>query len=353
VGEVRDLAGEQAAVRRVAALVARPSSPSAALAGIAEELGTSLRVAGVAIVRREADASVTVLAGWGAGGVAGLVGRRLPAPGVTAALGRALGAARPVTAPVVVGGARWGDVVAGAPGPAPRPAETAARVRRLTELVAPAIGALVARAELAASRARIVRAGDETRRRFERDLHDGVQGRLVSLSLELRGVEAALDGDPDAARARLADARAGLEAALDDLRELAHGLHPAILSQVGLAPALRALARRAAVPVRLEVDDAVAASEAAQVAAYHVVGEAVTNAAKHARASLVEVRVAVRAGVLGLEVRDDGAGGADPGAGTGLAGLGDRVAALGGTLAISSPAGGGTRLTVRLPADAA
>ena len=205
------------------------------------------------------------------------------------------------------------------------------------------------REELAASRARIVAAADQARPRIERDLHDGTQQRLVSLVLNLRAAEAAVPPGQPELRAQLARAADGLAGALEELRELSRGIHPAILSEGGLAPALKALARRSAVPVELALDVEGRLPEPVEVAAYYVVSEALANAAKHARASVVEVEARERHGLLHLMVRDDGVGGAAPGQGSGLLGLADRVEALGGSIEVHSPAGQGTRLQIDLP----
>ena len=198
------------------------------------------------------------------------------------------------------------------------------------------------RQELAASRARIVAAADEARRRIERDLHDGIQQRLVSMLLEVRA------GDATDQRDQLAD---GLASALDEVRELSRGIHPAILTEGGLRPALKALARRSAVPVEASVDVPGRLPETVEVGAYYVVSEALANATKHARASVVTVDAHVSDGVLRVCVHDDGVGGAEPGTGSGLVGLTDRVQALGGTLTVASPAGEGTTLCADLPLD--
>ena len=202
------------------------------------------------------------------------------------------------------------------------------------------------REELAASRTRVVAAADQARRRIERDLHDGTQQRLVSLVLDLRAAQAAVPPELRAQLARVAD---GLTGALEDLRELSRGIHPAILSEGGLAPALKALARRSAVPVELEVEVPARLAEPVEVAAYYVVSEALANTAKHAHASVIHVGVQADDDRLRLSVRDDGVGGATPGRGSGLVGLTDRVQALGGTITIHSPAGQGTRLQIDLP----
>ena len=208
------------------------------------------------------------------------------------------------------------------------------------------------REELAASRARIVAAGDQARRRIERDLHDGTQQRLVSLVLDLRTAEAAVPPERPELRAQLARVADGLTGALEELRELSRGIHPAILSEGGLAPALKALARRSAVPVELEVDVQARLPEPVEVAAYYVISEALANAAKHAHASVAQVEAEARDGLLHLSVRDDGVGGAAPGGGSGLVGLADRVEALGGTIEVHSPAGQGTSLQIDLPIHA-
>jgi signal transduction histidine kinase len=207
------------------------------------------------------------------------------------------------------------------------------------------------REELGASRARIVAAADEARRRIERDLHDGTQQRLVSLVLDLRAAEAHVPAQLGELKERVARVGDELTLATEDLREVSRGIHPAILTEGGLLPALRALARRSAVPVELEVDVPARPPEQVEVAAYYVVSEALTNAAKHAHASVAAVDVHVRDGRLRLSIRDDGVGGAAPGRGSGLVGLTDRIQALGGTIAVTSPDGQGTELLVDLPAD--
>ncbi|MGH3209749.1 MAG: sensor histidine kinase, partial [Trebonia sp.] len=205
------------------------------------------------------------------------------------------------------------------------------------------------RAELAASRARIVTAADETRRRIERDLHDGVQQRLVSLVLAERQAEEAVPAELCDLRAQLSGLADGLVGALEELREISRGIHPAVLAHGGLMPALKALARRSAVPVELAVRVEARLPEPVERAAYYIVSEALTNAAKHAQASTVHVAVEARDGVLGLSIRDDGRGGADPARGSGLIGLTDRVDALAGAIEVASPTGAGTTLRITLP----
>jgi signal transduction histidine kinase len=205
------------------------------------------------------------------------------------------------------------------------------------------------REELAASRARIVAAGDQARRRIERDLHDGTQQRLVALALDLRTAESVVPTDVPELRAQLARVADGLADALDELRELSRGIHPAILSEGGLGPALKALARRSVVPVELDFPVQTRLPEPVEVAAYYVVSEALANAAKYAHATVVQVGVQADDGRLHLSVRDDGVGGAAPERGSGLVGLADRVEALGGTVSVTSPTGQGTTLLADLP----
>jgi PAS domain S-box-containing protein len=207
------------------------------------------------------------------------------------------------------------------------------------------------RAELAASRARIVTAADQTRRRIERDLHDGVQQRLVSLALAQRRAEAMVPAELRELQAQLSRVADGLAGAMEELQEISRGIHPAILAQGGLAAALKTLARRSAVPVLLEVRAETQLPEPVEVAAYYIVSEALTNTAKHAHASAVHVAVEARDGVLELSIRDDGCGGADPTRGSGLIGLTDRVDALGGTIEVTSPSGEGTTLLITLPIE--
>ncbi len=218
--------------------------------------------------------------------------------------------------------------------------------------MATAIANAGAQAEVIASRARIVAAADEARRRIERDLHDGAQQRLVTLELQLRGARTAVPPQSRELGADLEHIEAGLAAALGELREIARGIHPAILADGGLRPALRALARRSPVPVHLTLPAAGRLPEQVEVSAYYVVAEALTNAAKYARASAVSVGAEVAGDLLRVTVRDDGVGGADLAGGTGLAGLKDRVEALGGRIVLHSPRGAGTSLRAEFPLTA-
>jgi signal transduction histidine kinase len=267
----------------------------------------------------------------------------------TIAARREFGLRAAVGAPIIVESTLWGVMVAGWTEPVVLSADTDARIAEFTELVGTAIANATSRAELTASRARVVAAADETRRRIERDLHDGAQQRLVSLGFELRGAEVETPPELPAVKAHLARAASGLADALQDLQEISRGIHPAILSQGGLAPALKGLARRSAIPVELALGVDRRFPEQVEVAAYYVVAEALTNSAKHASASLVHVELHEDQAFLELAIHDDGIGGADAGKGSGLIGLADRVEALGGRIEIASPAGKGTSLLVRIP----
>jgi signal transduction histidine kinase len=231
----------------------------------------------------------------------------------------------------------------------PLPADADARLAGFTELVATAIANAESRAELTASRARIVATADETRRRIERDLHDGAQQRLVSLALQIRAAQAGVPPQFGILRTELDGVAAGLRGTLEELREYARGIHPAILASGGLRVALSSLARRSPVPVTLDVRTDERLPERLEVTVYYVISEALANAAKYAEASAVHVGVEKAGEVIRLTVRDDGIGGADPARGSGLVGLKDRVAALGGTLIVSSRPGEGTTLLAELP----
>jgi len=206
------------------------------------------------------------------------------------------------------------------------------------------------RAELSASRARIVAAADETRRRLERDLHDGIQQRLVWLALKAQMIQEMTPRPPDNIQRELSLLADGLFTALDELREISHGIHPAVLSGAGLGPALEALARRSAVPVELDLNLGSPLDQQVEAAAYYTASEALANTAKHAQATVIDLRVQGDDSALILSIRDDGIGGADPSRGSGITGLKDRVEALGGTISVLSPPGHGTTLHVRLPA---
>jgi signal transduction histidine kinase len=269
--------------------------------------------------------------------------------GDVAAMIRRLGLRSGVGAPIIVQKRIWGVAVVGSGPTELLPPDTEQRVGEFTELVATAIANAEARAALTASRARIVAATDEARRRLERDLHDGAQQRLVSLGLQLRAIETEVPTELGSLKEQISTAAAGLSAASADLQELARGIHPAILSRGGLGPALKTLARRCTIPVTVHLELAGRIPESVEVAAYYVVAEAMTNTTKHAHASGMDIDVRVDGAELVLSIRDDGVGGADTGNGSGLIGLIDRVEALGGRMQIASPSGGGTALHVAIP----
>ncbi|MFE2211340.1 nitrate- and nitrite sensing domain-containing protein [Streptomyces canus] len=355
VTESRRTAREQAALRRVATLVAHGAPPSEVFAWVAEEVGDLLDTT-AAVLRQEPDGSQTVL-----GTVLGIPEeleeatrkeRReagYEAIDAVTRTGRAAHVGHAVGAPIVVDDRLWGFVVAASPLEM-LPVGTESRLADFTELVATAIANADSRDQLSASRARVVAAADASRRRIERDLHDGVQQRLVALQLDLRLAETLVTDRSSELAEQLVHVGKGLDDAFQDLLQVARGIHPAILSKGGLGPALRSLARRSAVPVELDLKlPAARLPEQLEVAAYYVTSECLTNAAKHAHARVVEVSAEIRGGVLELTIRDDGSGGAEPGRGSGLIGLIDRVEAIGGKLAVSSPPGEGTTMDVRLP----
>ena len=371
------LAEEQAALRRVATLVARGAPPEEVFAAVAEEVGRLLGGDLAGMARYESDDTVTVLATWAAEGEHPPVSGRWPLeggdpasmiwrtgrpvrtddyqglPGRIAALVREeLGIGSSVASPIFVERRLWGALfVHSKQTGQPLPRETESRLTGFTELVATAIANAESRAELKASRARIVAAADETRRRIERDMHDGTQQRLVSFGLELRAARAAVPPQLDDLERALSRVSEGLASVFDELREISHGIHPAILSEGGLQPALKALCRRSALPVELDLHAERRLPEPVEVATYYVVSEALANAAKHAHASVVNVQLHAHDAILRLAVRDDGIGGADPARGSGLLGLSDRIEALGGTLEVSSPAGEGTTLLIEVPLE--
>jgi signal transduction histidine kinase len=278
--------------------------------------------------------------------------------GPVADIAHEMGICSSVGVPIHVEGRLWGVVAAvSTHEERPLPADTEVRLAGFTELVATALANTEAQAQLTASRARIVAAADDARRRIERDLHDGAQQRLVSLALGLQAAHAAVPPDADELATQLDSLTAEVTSTLDELRELARGIHPAILAEGGLPPALRTLARRCTLPVELDVRADRRLPEPIETATYYLVAEALTNAAKHAHASIVHVEVGIagattdgRAGdVLRVCVRDDGRGGAHIAGGSGLVGLKDRAEALGGRLQVHTVPGGGTAVDAELP----
>jgi signal transduction histidine kinase/putative methionine-R-sulfoxide reductase with GAF domain len=373
--EIERLAGEQAALRRVATLVARGAETGEVFAAVAREVSEVMHLPVAAVQRYEDDGeTTTVMAAWSdrphpfqpgtrwpyhASGLAGRVrqmgcaGRVVDYSrrrGAFAVKARELGFYSVAGAPIIVDGAVWGLVtIASTDGPLPDRIED--RLAEFTELLGTAIANTQSRTDLSASRARIVAAADETRRRLERDLHDGIQQRLVSLALKARTIETMTSRPADEIRGELSLLADGLGTAMDELREISHGIHPAILSEAGLGPALEALARRSAVPVEVDLNLGPRLGDHVEAAGYYIASEAITNVAKHAQASVIDMRADGRDGALSLSISDDGIGGADPSRGSGIIGLKDRVEALGGTISVLSPPGRGTALHVQLPAD--
>jgi GAF domain-containing protein len=374
--ELRGFAEEQSALRRVATLVARGAPPQEVFTAVTDEAGQLLQVDYTVLSRYDLDDLVTVVGVWASTepGRPLPVGLRLNREGrnvhamvfetgrsariddYVAASGAFADTARDwefraaVGVPIWVEGRLWGVMSAGSRSEA-LPAGTEARLAGFTELAATALANAEAQAALTASRARIVAAADQVRRRIERDLHDGAQQRLVSLTLQLRAAQATVPPGAEELAERLEAAVSEATGVQEELREISRGLHPAVLTESGLRPALRALARRSTVPVSLDIQVAGRLAEPVEIAAYYAISEALTNTAKHARASAVEVDVAAGEGVLRVRVRDDGCGGADFSRGSGLMGLRDRVEAFGGRISLRSPSGAGTALEIALPLD--
>jgi signal transduction histidine kinase len=367
------LAKEQAALRRVATLVARGAPPAEVLTAVTLEAVRLLQADCATMNRYGPNGTVAVVAAWSDTGVAVPVGARQKlggpniqttvfhtrrpariddysaASGAIAETHRALGLRAAVGVPVSVEGRLWGVMMAGSRA-GMLPAGTEARLAGFTELAATAIANAEAQAALTASRARIVATADATCRRIERNLHDGAQQRLVFLALELRAAQATA---APGTREQLDQLAAGLDDVLQELREIAHGLHPAILADGGLQPALKTLARRSAIPVDLDIQVDQRLPDPVETAAYYAVCEALTNTAKHAGATTADIRVTESDGALYLRVRDNGRGGADFSHGSGLVGLKDRAEALGGRLRLYSPPGAGTALEITLPLEPA
>jgi signal transduction histidine kinase len=364
------LAHEQAALRRVATLVARESSPGEIFGAVAEEVARVLGTDGIGILRFEPDGAATLVAQsvtpWEpvpAGTRFDLDGQNViasvlqtgktarlddwvTASGAVADNARSLGIRSSVAAPILVEGRLWGTMVAVTAQVEPLPADTESRIGEFTELVATAISNAEARTELAASRARLVAAADDERRRVVRDLHDGAQQRLVHAIITTKLACRALDSGDDAGPL-LGEALAQVEQANTELRELAHGILPTVLVRGGLRAGVEALASRTPVPV--DIGASVGRLPAAvEATAYFVIAEALTNVAKHSRAERAQVSARVEEGELRIQVRDDGVGGARPD-GSGLVGLGDRIATVDGRFEVETPPGGGTLVTAHIP----
>jgi signal transduction histidine kinase len=378
LAELRRLAEEQAALRRVATLVARGPSPEEVFTAVAEEVGRLLDAEITILSRHEPPGEQVSVGVWSRTGESTPfpVGTRVPlagrnvvsraveagrpariddytdATGTVADAARGYGLGSAVGVPIRVEDRLWGVIAVASRRERVLPQDTEARLADFTELVATAIANAEAQAAITASRARIVAAADQARQRIERDLHDSVQQRLVSLVIRARTAREMAPSGAVELLEQLDELVAEAGSALRELGELARGIHPGVLAEGGLRPALRALARRCAVPVRLDVRLEGRLPEPIETAVYYLVAETLTNVAKHAHASTVHVEVdtaADNAEVLQVRVRDDGRGGADLGGGSGLMGLKDRVEALGGRLQVQSPLGEGTSVLAELP----
>ncbi|MFD1534729.1 GAF domain-containing sensor histidine kinase, partial [Pseudonocardia aurantiaca] len=372
--ELRGLAEEQAALRRVATLVAHGVQPDEIFAAVSDEVGRLVGTDSATVMRFDDDGPGIVFVGvasnmtdafplgarWEfqdgmASGEVYRTGRSArggardwsTVKGPVGDTHHRLGIVSTVASPIVVEGRLWGAMAVQSQEPLPM--DTDERLEKFTELVGTAIANADSKSELAASRRRVITAADDARRRIERDLHDGTQQRLVSLSLALRMAQSTEPSNYSALQSEIGRVADELTGAIEELREISRGIHPAILSEGGLGPALRGLARRAALPVELDIRTDTRPADRTEVAAYYVVSEALTNTTKHSRASYAYVAVEQRDARLRLSIRDDGVGGADPAGGSGLIGLRDRVQALGGSIEVNSPPGGGTAIDVDLP----
>jgi signal transduction histidine kinase len=365
------LLDEQGSLRRVATLVAKRGEVGEVFSAVAEEVKGVFGAQLVTLCRYDPDA-ILVLSS--AGIAAFPPGSRWPLDvpslpgticktGVSAriddfgdasgldALARDVGLTGAVGAPILVDGRVWGSINIAATDGVPLERDVEQRLARFTDLIATSVANATMRAELAASRARVIAAADEARRRIERDLHDGAQQRLITLAVALRRAEGSIPVEEDALRTQVAGVADGLRGAAEELQELSRGIHPSVVSKHGLSPALKALGRRSQVPVKLDLHVDRRLPDQVEVAAYYIVSEALTNAAKHADATRVWVSVRIDDDRLCLSIRDDGVGGADPTRGSGLIGLKDRVEAIGGEISIESPPQEGTRIEVELPLD--
>jgi PAS domain S-box-containing protein len=371
--ELRRLAEEQAALRRVATLVARGTDSHAVFEAVCAETGPLIGATSVNLAHFTPDGVNVTMAGWSLRDTHVPTGTRLPFATDTingliqrtvaparfdsyetstselATLIRQRGIRSEVGAPVIVEGQPWGALIAGTDNDELLPAGSEKRVASFAELIATAVSNATTRSELIASRARIVAAGDDARRRIERNLHDGTQQRLIALGLDLQAVQGKIPGEQQEAHRGVERIGRGLEAVLEDVRELSRGLHPALLSQGGLGTSLRALTRESPIRVNLDIEVDQRPPESIEIAVYYVVSEALTNAAKHSQASEISVTVGTAGTMLRATIEDDGVGGAEASAGSGLVGLIDRVEALGGRFALDSPPNAGTRISMELP----
>lgn len=375
--ELRRIAQEQEALRNIATLIARGTPPSAIFDAVTKELGCLLDVQCSALVRYETGETgeplIKVLSSWSAQGTPDVkvaVGTKWELPGTVSELvlrtkrsarrsydttrglplwNRLRNIRTGVGSPILVAGRLWGVSIILSSSPVPLPVDIETRMGHFVELAAIAIESAESRNELLSSRSRIVEAADAARLRIERDLHDGVQQHLISLGVDLRLVEGVVPDEYKDLKQQISRAAQVAVEIHEEVREIAHGVYPSALSRNGLQVALKTLATRSIIPARLNVCDAHGLDKSTEVTIYHIVSEALTNAAKHSGASEVLIDLAIRDSSLCLAVSDDGIGGADPCCGSGLIGLADRVGALGGTLEIISPAGKGTTLAIKLP----
>ncbi|MDA0178721.1 PAS domain S-box protein [Solirubrobacter phytolaccae] len=368
--EVSRVANEHKALRRVATLVASEASPDRIFTSVSAEVARVLQVNASVVLRYVGDGTAEIVGRYNRDSADVFpLGEVLPADddsalaqvvrtltpariddwgGETAETRFRTGYRSTAAAPILVSGALWGAV--GIASEQPLPTESETRLGEFAELVSLAVASAQARTDLIASRARLVKAGDDQRRRLERNLHDGAQARLVAVALQLRVARASLQRRPEAVPDLLEEAARELDAGLAELREIARGLHPALLVDHGLSRALEVLAERLPVPVTLAVIDE-RLPELLEATVYYIAAEALTNTARHAGADGASVTVARDGGVLRCTIADDGRGGADPEGGTGLLGLRDRAEAVGGTLSFASPPGKGTTIVASLPLD--
>ncbi len=372
--QLAQLASEQAALRRVATLVARGVSPERIFSAVTDEMAQLFDSSQAVVGRFEPDGSAMTIVGVSSGIRGFSIGGRWQLEDYMASTGvyrtgrparversdiehvsgpmadvlREIGAVSNVGAPIVVEGRQWGFVTVTDTNTR-LPANAEDRLEHFAELLGTAVANADSRAELAASRARIIAAGDDARRRIERDLHDGAQQQLVTLAVAFQRAQAKIPSSLDELRADVGRVADGLAAALDELRDLSRGIHPAILTEGGISPALKALGRRSDVRVKLDVGFEHRLPDQVEVAAYYTVSEALTNASKHANAACVWVSLRLDGDLLLLSIRDDGIGGADPSRGSGLTGLRDRIEAFGGRIEIDSPPDSGTRIAVEIP----
>ena len=370
----RALADEQAALRRVATLVAGEATPSRVFEQVTEEVGRLLGLPGASVMHYDGAHTARVVGAWSVdgkprfpvgaaldldgdtvvakvlrSGTAQRVDRYEEASGTLAETVRSFGYRAAVAAPVTVGGRLWGVLAAATTSHNGLPQGLERRLCDFAELVAQALANADAYEKLAASRARLVEVGDAERMRLERNLHDGAQQRLVSVAIELSMVAAKLESDPRAAREVLTEAQDELGRGLAELRELARGIHPVVLTERGLGPALDALLARAPVPIEITELPERRLTAPVEAAAYYVVAEAITNVGKYAHASSATVSISRSNGTATVSVSDDGVGGADPARGSGLRGLAARVEALNGHLDVDSAPGRGTRIRAEIP----